>query len=143
MLSDCIPQSLLGDVLQIQTRADLEIVPSSTSASLVRHRGHPNDEVHLKKWTLSKEHARMIQSTQRKMLRFIMQTKRRYKKKTRSKNENKAKEAIGELEKMEDGKEDEENQRSYEHETDDGHTSNTNCDQDSDISFMNEADEQS
>ena len=44
-------------------------------------------------WTLSKEHERMIQSTQRKMLGFIIQTKRRYKK-TRSKNENKAKEEI-------------------------------------------------
>ena len=31
-------------------------------------------------WTLSKEHERMIQSTQRKMLRLIIQTKRKYKK---------------------------------------------------------------
>ena len=54
----------------------------------------------------------MIQSTQRETLRLIIQTKRRYKKKTRSKNENKAKEEIGEIERMEDGKEDEENQRS-------------------------------
>ena len=30
-------------------------------------------------WTLSKEHERMIQSTQRKMLRLIIQTKRKYK----------------------------------------------------------------
>ena len=30
-------------------------------------------------WTLTKEHERMIQSTQRKMLRLIIQTKRRYK----------------------------------------------------------------
>ena len=36
----------------------------------------------------------------------------------------------------------EENQRSYENETDDGHSSNTNCDQDSDISFMNDTDEE-
>ena len=50
----------------------------------------------------------MIQSTQRKMLRLIMQTKRRYKKKTRSKNENTAKEEMGKLDKMEDGKEDKE-----------------------------------
>ena len=33
-------------------------------------------------WTHSKEHERMIQSTQRKMLRFIIQTKRKYKTKT-------------------------------------------------------------
>ena len=32
------------------------------------------------KWTPSKEHERMIQSTQRKMLRLIIQTKRKYKK---------------------------------------------------------------
>ena len=44
---------------------------------------------------------------------------------------------------MEDGKEDEENQRSYENETDDGHSSNTNCEQHSDISFMNDTDEES
>ena len=31
-------------------------------------------------WTPNKEHERMIQSTQRKMLRLIIQTKRRYKK---------------------------------------------------------------
>ena len=31
-------------------------------------------------WTPNKEHERMIQSTQRKMLRFIIQTKRKYKK---------------------------------------------------------------
>ena len=31
-------------------------------------------------WTLSKEHERMVQSTQRKMLRLIIQTKRKYKK---------------------------------------------------------------
>ena len=31
-------------------------------------------------WTPSKEHERMIQSTQRKMLRLIIQTKRKYKK---------------------------------------------------------------
>ena len=43
---------------------------------------------------------------------------------------------------MEDGKEDEENLRSYEHETDDGHSSNTNCDQDSDITFMSDTDEE-
>ena len=31
-------------------------------------------------WTPTKEHERMIKSTQRKMLRLIIQTKRRYKK---------------------------------------------------------------
>ena len=40
-------------------------------------------------------------------------------------------------------KKDEENQGRSEEETDDGHTSTTNCDQDSDISFMNDTDEES
>ena len=43
---------------------------------------------------------------------------------------------------MNDGKEDEENQGSSEDETEGGHSSNTNCDQDSDISFMSDADEE-
>ena len=41
-----------------------------------------------------------------------------------------------------DGKEDKENLGSFEDETEDGHSSNTNCDQDSDISFMNDNDEE-
>ena len=38
-------------------------------------------------WTLTKEHERMIQSTQRKMLRLIIQTKRRYKEIVKQKDE--------------------------------------------------------
>ena len=39
-------------------------------------------------WTLSRKHERMMRSIQRTMLRFIIQTKRKYKKKTQtSKNE--------------------------------------------------------
>ena len=36
-------------------------------------------------WTLSHEHERMIRSTQRKMLRLLVQTKRRYKRKIKNK----------------------------------------------------------
>ena len=43
---------------------------------------------------------------------------------------------------MKDRKEDEENQGRSEDETEDGHSSDTNCDQDSDISFMNNTDEE-
>ena len=43
---------------------------------------------------------------------------------------------------MKDGKQDEENQGSSEDEPEEGHSSNTNCDQDSDISFMNDTDEE-
>ena len=42
-------------------------------------------------WTLSKEHERMIQSTQRKMLRLIIQTKRKNKNKTHHKHGEKVK----------------------------------------------------
>ena len=38
-------------------------------------------------WTLTKEHERMIQSTQRKMLRLVIQTKRIYKKIGKRKDE--------------------------------------------------------
>ena len=41
-------QGCLGDVLQIQTRNDFEIVPSSTSASLIRHGGRANDELRIR-----------------------------------------------------------------------------------------------
>ena len=41
-------QGSLGDVVQIETRADLEIVPSSTSALLIRHGGHANYELRLR-----------------------------------------------------------------------------------------------
>ena len=41
-------------------------------------------------WTLSKEHERENQSTQRKMLRLVIQTRRKYKKKTHDKNGEKA-----------------------------------------------------
>ena len=43
---------------------------------------------------------------------------------------------------MESGKEDEENQESSDDEIGDGHRSNINCDQDSDISFMKDTDEE-
>ena len=86
-------------------------------------------------WTLTEEHERMIQSTQRKMLCLIVQTRRKYKK-TQSKDEKKTKEDMDKLSKMKDGKEDEENQESSLAETEDGHSSNTNCDQDSDMILM-------
>ena len=44
--------------------------------------------------------------------------------------------------KVKDAEEEKENHRSSEDETDDGNSSNTDCDQDSDISFMNDTDEE-
>ena len=70
----------------------------------------------------------MIRSTQRKMLRLIVQSKRKYKKKTQtSKNEK-----VGEGETV--------NLRSSDDETAEGSSSNTDCDQDSDVSFMKDTD---
>ena len=76
------------------------------------------------------------------MLRLVIQTKRKYKKKTQGKNEQIVREEVGKREKVKDGEEDKENQGSSEDETDDGNSSNTDCDQDSDISFMNDTEEE-
>ena len=81
-------------------------------------------------WTLSKEHERMIRSTQRKVLRLIVQTKRKYKKKTQpSKN-------------GEDAEDKHANHRSSDEETAEGSNTNRDCDQDSDISFTRDTDEE-
>ena len=54
----------------------------------------------------------------------------------------KVKEEVGKPEKVKDGEGEKENHGSFEDETDDGNSSNTDCDQDSDISFMNDTDEE-
>ena len=73
-------------------------------------------------WTLLKQHERMIRSTQRKMLRFIVQTKRKNQKKNQPKRND----------------EDEEDKSANHKRSDDGiaGSSNTDCDQHSDISFV-------
>ena len=55
---------------------------------------------------------------------------------------NKVTEALEKPENEKDGKEDEEKPGSSEDQTEDWHSSNTNRDQDSDISFMNDTDEE-
>ena len=66
-------------------------------------------------WTLFREHERMIRSTQRKMLRFIVQTKRKNTNKTEpSKNEK-------------DGEGEKESHRRSDEETIEGSSSNTDC----------------
>ena len=78
-------------------------------------------------WTLTKEHERMIQSTQRKMLHFIIQTKRRYKKIVKQKDETKENDDTQDLSSTED-----------ENGMDKAQTHN---DQDSNVSFENDTDE--
>ena len=55
--------------------------------------------------------------------------------------EKKVKEEVGKPEKVKDGKKNE-NHGSSDDETDDGNIENTDCDQDSGISFMNDTDEE-
>ena len=62
-------------------------------------------------WTLSQDHERMIQSTQRKMLRLIIQTKRKDRKKAQDKNGKKVKEEVGKPAKVKDGHEKKEKSR--------------------------------
>ena len=113
----------------MQTRADIKIVLPAAQTLPVEHGGHADPEL-LANGHYQFEHERMIRSTQRKMLRFIVPTKRKYKKKTQTgKNE---KDEVGEKE----------NHRSSDEETVEGSSSNTDCDQDSDVSFMNDTDEE-
>ena len=83
-------------------------------------------------WALNKEHERMIQSTQRKMLRLIIHTKRKYKK----------------IEKQDIGSK-EENEEiditemcSTDHESGDGQSTTTQNDVDSEVSFEDDADDE-
>ena len=80
-------------------------------------------------WTPTKEHERMIQSTQRKILRLVIQTKRRYKKIVQRKDET-------------DEKGGNEDLGSAGDESADGQSSTTQNDQDSDESFENDTDEE-
>ena len=84
-------------------------------------------------WTLTQKHEKMIKTAQRKMLRLIIQTKRKYKKKRRS-SSNKKEEVPG-------GKKDENNENIYDRETEDDLQEDSNKDHDSDVSFQ-EADEE-
>ena len=83
-------------------------------------------------WALNKEHERMIQSTQLKMLRFIIQTKRKYKKIV--------KQDIGPKE--ENGKVDITELCSIDDESGDGQSTSTQNDVDSEVSFEDDADEE-
>ena len=92
--------------------------------------------------TLSREHMKMIQPTQRKMLWLILQTKR---KNTQVRNAEKEKGRGRIAEKQEEKRDEEgkkESQGCSEEEIEDGYDSNSDCDQDSDISFMNDTDDE-
>ena len=84
-------------------------------------------------WTLTQKHEKMIKTAQRKMLRLIVQTKRKYKSKkvTASKKDEGT-----------DKKEEDENEGTTDKEPEEGSEQNSNKDQDSDVSFQEKADEE-
>ena len=73
-------QGSLGDLPQIQTRVDIKKLHARTSFAPFDATVSPTLCYAAGTWTPSKEHERMIQSTQRKMLRLIIQTKRKIQK---------------------------------------------------------------
>ena len=80
-------------------------------------------------WTLTKEHERMIRSTQRKMLRLIEQTRRKYKTSNLK------------IKKVTLKKKD--SQENSEDDTQEGSSTDTDCDQDSDVSLAKDSDKES
>ena len=80
-------------------------------------------------WALNKEHERMIQSTQRKMLRLIFQTKRKYRKIEKQDIGSKEENDINEMCSTVD-------------ENGDGQSTTTQNDVDSEVSFEDDADDE-
>ena len=95
---------------------------SSSSTTALRDGGTPHSYPQLR--------GLPVRSTQRKLLRLIVQTKRKYKKKTQTSKNGKDEEG----EKEDHGSSDEEIVECS--------GSNTDCDQDSDVSFMKDTDEE-
>ena len=84
-------------------------------------------------WTLTQKHEKMIKTAQRKMLRLIVQTKRKYK--TKKKATSKKDEEPG-------MPKDEDNENTSEKDTEDDSQQDSNKVQDSEVSFQEEADEE-
>ena len=80
-------------------------------------------------WALNKEHERMIQSTQRKMLRLVFQTKRKYRKIEKQDIGSKEENDINEMCSTVD-------------ENGDGQSTTTQNDVDSEVSFEDDADDE-
>ena len=73
-------QGSLGDVSQVQAGTDIEKLFAQTPRPTVRRSDNSDDVLRIGNMGTHKEHERKMQSTQRKMLRLIIQTKRIYKK---------------------------------------------------------------
>ena len=86
-------------------------------------------------WTLTLKREKMIKTAQRKMIRLIVQTKRKYKTKKEAAINKKEEE-------IEKQAEEEENKGATDKETAEGSDQNSNKDQDSDVSFQDDAEEE-
>ena len=107
---------------------------------------HSNDELRLRKMDIgskldmAKESA--FNRPSAKCSASSYQQKENTRKRHRTKMKKKVKEEVGKPEKVEGGEKEKENHGSSEDQTDDGNSLSTDCDQDSDISFMNDTDEE-
>ena len=84
-------------------------------------------------WTLTQKHEKMIKTAQRKMIRFIVQTKRKYNSKKVNTNKK------GEEPEM---PKDKDNEGTSDKDTGEDSQHDSNKDQDSDVSFQDEVDEE-
>ena len=121
----------MGDLPQIQTRVDVKKIHANC-LRLFDATVSPTVCYAAGTWAPNKEHERMIQSTQRKMLRLIIQTRRKYKKIE--------KQDIGAKE--ENGKVDITEICSTDDESGDDQSTMTQNDVDSEVSFEDDADEE-
>ena len=105
---------------QVQTRTDIEKLQAQTSSPAVRRSNNSDDMLRI--WNMGTHQRARKQSTQRKMLHLIIQTKRRYKKN------------VGHKIKTSEEKETNDTSSTGD-ESEDGQSSSTHKDQDSDVSF--------
>ena len=117
-------QGCLGDVSQVHARTDVEKLPAQTSTPDIRRIDNSDGMPRIGNTDTHKEQGRMMQSTQGKMLRLIIQTKRRYKKSGTKRQDQRRK------------------MMSTGDESEDGQSSHTHKDQDSDVSFENDTEEE-
>ena len=84
-------------------------------------------------WTLTQKHEKAIKTAQRKMIRLIVQTKRKYKSK---------KDAAKKMEEEIEKQADEESKGTTDEETEEGSDHNSDKDQDRDVSFQEDDEEE-
>ena len=122
----------LGDLPQIQTRVDIKILHAQTSFTAFRRLSFSDCLLRSGNMGTKQRTRKMIQSTQRKMLRLIIQTKRIYKKIEKQDVEPKD----------ENRKVDITDMCSADDESGDGQSTKTHDDVDSEVTFEDDADEE-